>query len=56
MEEAATTTVDTDRLGGQQRNDRVRMFNICLNGICFCFIFAGYLTLSQTQVASRYLN
>jgi len=25
------------------------MFNICLNGICFCFIFAGYLTLSQTQ-------
>ena len=26
------------------------MFNIFLLGLCFCFVFTGFNTLSQTQV------
>ena len=27
-----------------------KMFNIFLLGLCFCFVFTGFNTLSQTQV------
>ena len=31
-------------------NPKTKMFNIFLLGLCFCFVFTGFNTLSQTQV------
>lgn len=34
-------------------NDKLKMFNVFLLGLCFFFVFAGFNTMGQTQVLLR---